>query len=194
MTAAPSSAVVILAGGRATRLPGKLERSIAGVPMLERVCRNARALELPVFLAGSRRFSPPLARQLNLPMLHDRRPGAGPLRALCSAAESLDCERIYALAGDEVCAGAPLLRSLDAAWRDGDEAVVPRHGERIEPLAALYSRRALLREGRELLAGGDEAMHALIARLRARFVDVADAHFANVNTLEDAQRADEALA
>ena len=140
-----ATAVVVLAGGRATRLPRKLERSIGGEPMLERVCRNARTLGLPVYLAGSRQFSPALARRLGLPMLHDRWPGAGPLRALFSSADALDCERIFALAGDEVRAGAALFRTLEAAWCDGDEAVVPRHDGRMEPLAALYSRRALVR-------------------------------------------------
>jgi molybdopterin-guanine dinucleotide biosynthesis protein A len=188
------SAVVVLAGGRATRLPGKLERSIDGEPMLERVCRNARALGFPVYLAGSGEFSPALARGLNLPMLHDRWPGAGPLRALFSAADALDCERIFALAGDEVCAGVALFRALEAAWRDGDEAVVPRHDARIEPLAAIYSRHALVREAGELLARRDEAMHALIARLQTRLVDVSGEHFANVNTPEDAERVAKAFA
>jgi len=194
MNAGIPSAVVVLAGGRATRFPGKLERSIAGEPMLERVCRNARALGLPVYLAGSRQFSPALARRLNLPMLHDRWPGAGPLRALFSAAGALDCERIFALAGDEVRAGAALFRTLEAAWRDGDEAVVPRHDARTEPLAAIYSRRALVREAGELLAQREEALHGLIARLQTRLVDVSGEHFTNVNTPEDAQRVAKALA
>ncbi len=194
MTESVGSAVVVLAGGRATRLTGKLERRIAGEAMLERACRNARSLGLPVYLAGSRQFSPALASRLDLPMLHDRWPGAGPLRALLSAACTLDCERIFALAGDEVAAGAELFRTLEAAWFEGDEAVVPRHGAHIEPLAAIYSRPALVREAGELLARRDEAMHALIARMRARFVDVPAERFANVNTLEDAERVSETLA
>ena len=189
-----STAIVVLAGGRATRLPGKLERSIAGEPMLERVCNNVVAIGVPVYLAGSRQFTPALGERLNLPMLHDRTPGAGPLRALLSAAGALACERLFVLAGDEVRAGAQLYRLLDAAWREGDEAAIPRHGARIEPLAAIYERIALLREAARLAERGNEAMHALVAAMNARFVDVGDDHFANVNTERDAERAEKALA
>lgn len=189
-----SAAVVVLAGGRATRLPGKLARPIGGEPMLQRVCNEARRMGLPVYLAGSRRFSPALAHRLNLPLLEDRWPGGGPLRALYSAAAALDCQRIFALAGDEVGAGAPLLRMLEAAWCEGDEAVVPRHAGRLEPLAALYVRRALLREAEASFARREEALHALIARLRARFVEVSADGFVNVNTPGDAVRAEKAIA
>ncbi len=194
MTGSGRTAVVVLAGGRATRFPGKLGRSIGGRTMLERVCRNALELGAPVYVSGSPQFSPQLVQRLNLPMIEDRWPGAGPLRALLSAAEALDCDRIAALAGDEVCAGAALFRTLDAAWRAGDEAVVPRHGAQAEPLAAIYARVALLREAGELPARGDESMHGLLSRLSTRFVDVPPAYFANVNTPQDAARVEKTLA
>lgn len=194
MTGCGRTAVVVLAGGRATRFPGKLERSIGGRTMLERVCGNALELGVPVYVSGSTRFSPQLVRRLDLPVIEDRWPGAGPLRALLSAAEALDHDRIAVLAGDEVCAGAALFRTLEAAWRAGDEAAVPRHGERSEPLAAIYARLALLREAGELFARGDESMHALLVRLATRFVDVSCEYFANVNTPQDAARVEKAFA
>ncbi|MGB8521281.1 MAG: hypothetical protein WCD38_14065, partial [Candidatus Tumulicola sp.] len=85
-------------------------------------------------------------------------------------------------------------RTLDAAWRTGDEAAVPRHGGHAEPLAAIYARAALLREAGELFARGDESMHALLARLATRFVDVSSEYFANVNTPQDAARIEKAFA
>ena len=194
MSVPGAQAVVVLAGGRATRFPRKLERTIGGEAMLTRVCRNAIETGLPVYVSGSTEFSPQLVRHLNLPVLQDRWPGAGPLRALLSAAQSLDCDRIVALAGDEVSAGPALFRTLDAAWRAGDEAAVPRHGSAVEPLAALYARLALVREAGALLDLGDESMHALVARLRTRFVNVSGAYFANINTPEDAERVEKAFA
>ena len=179
-------AVVVLAGGRATRFPGKLAHAIGGETLLERVCRNARTAGVPVYLAGSEQLTP--AQRPNLPLLEDRWPGGGPLRALFSACESLQCDRIFALAGDEPNAGAALFRALNGAWQPGDEAVVPRHGAQLEPLAALYSRHALLREGEALLARGRDAMHALVERLNVRVVDVPAATFANVNAREDLDR------
>src|SRR5579863_2495802 len=107
------TAVVILTGGRATRFPRKLERPIAGKPMLQRVVANAGAIGVAVFVAGSDEFSPQMASKLGIPFLHDRWPGGGPLRALVSACAHLPHARIFALAGDEICAGAELYRMLD---------------------------------------------------------------------------------
>ena len=183
-----SDAVVVLAGGRSTRFPGKLERHIGGQSMLERVIGNARETGLPVYVSGSRAFSPAVAQHLNVPILEDRWPGGGPLRALVSACARLECERVFALAADEPLAGAPLFCALADAWQAEDEAVLPRHGMHVEPLAALYSRDALLREGNALVARGDVAMHSLVERLRARFVAVTGAYFANVNAPEDLER------
>lgn len=179
-------AVVVLAGGRATRFPGKLAHDVGGETLLERACRNASAAGIPVYLAGSATFTP--SDRPNLPLLEDRWPGGGPLRALFSACRSLQCDRIFALAGDEPNAGAALFAALNDAWQPGDEAVVPRHGSHLEPLAALYSRRALLREAEVLLAQGRDAMHALVERLHARTIDVPAATFANVNARADLGR------
>ncbi len=182
-------AIVILAGGLATRFPGKLERPLDGEPILMRVYRNARATGLPVYIAGSERFTPSIAGKLPAPMLIDRWPGGGPLRGLLSACESLRHERIFALAADEPRVDADLLAALAAAWQPGDEAVVPRHDGRIEPLAAFYLRGALVREAGALLAQGNASMHALVERLRTRFATAAASYFTNVNTPEDLRRA-----
>jgi molybdopterin-guanine dinucleotide biosynthesis protein A len=183
------TAIVILAGGLATRFPGKLEHSIDGEPMLLRVYRNARATGWPVYVAGSNQFSPAMAGRLAARMLIDRWPGGGPLRALFSACESIGHARVFALAADEPRVDAALVRSLAAAWQPGDEAVVPRHHDRIEPLAALYLRAAVRRETGALLAQGNAAMGALVERIQTRFVTVSESYFANVNTPEDLRRA-----
>lgn len=182
------TAIVILAGGRATRLPRKLEQNVGGEPMLVRVCRNARATGLPVYVAGSAPFVPPPVVRLDAPLLSDRWPGAGPLRALLSACEKLAHARVFALAGDEPLVTAELLLSVANAWEEGIEAVVPRRGDAIEPLAALYDRAAVVREARAALQRGDEGMRSLVGRLKARFVPVAATYFANVNTPADLRR------
>jgi molybdopterin-guanine dinucleotide biosynthesis protein A len=62
---------------------------------------------------------------------------------------------------------------------------VPRHGGAIEPLAALYERRAILREGFELRCGRSHSMHVFVSRIAARFVAFDAATFHNVNLPED---------
>jgi molybdenum cofactor guanylyltransferase len=177
-------AIVILAGGRATRFPGKLEAALGGEPLLARVYHHVRDIA-PTVIAGRDTFSGELDALLDCPIVVDRWPGRGPLGGLLSAAHEASATRIFALAGDAPLVTADVVNTLLAAWQEGDEAVVPEHDGRLEPLAALYDREAVLREAWECLHGDDASMHALLARLRLRSVAY-DAHaFANVNTSED---------
>jgi molybdenum cofactor guanylyltransferase len=179
-----TDAIVILAGGRATRFPGKLETAIAGAPLLARVYDNVRAAG-PVTIAGRGGFSPELEAMLDCPVVVDRWPDRGPLGGLLSAAYEIDARRIFAVAGDAPFVDARVLDALRAQWVEGDEAAVPVHGDRFEPLAALYDRAALVREGWRCLQRGDLSMRALLARLRTRRVPLDAEFFINVNTPND---------
>lgn len=181
---APNLAIVILAGGRATRFPGKLEAPFEGEPLLARVYHHLREVA-PVMIAGRDTFSGRLDALLDCPIIVDRWPDRGPLGGLLSAACQTRAQRIFAVAGDAPLVTAPLVETLLQARRDGDEAVVPEHDGRLEPLAALYERAALLREGWECLHGEDRSMHGLLARLQTRRVPCEAKMFANVNTASD---------
>jgi len=177
-------AIVILAGGRATRFPGKLEATLDGEPLLARVYRHVRNIA-PTMIAGRDTFSDALDALLDCPIVVDRWPDRGPLGGLLSAAHETTASRVFALAGDAPLVTGDIVNVLLAAWHDGDEAVVPDHDGRLEPLAALYQREALMREAWECLHGEDRSMHALLARLRVRRVTCDAAVFANVNTSAD---------
>ncbi|MGB6986290.1 MAG: molybdenum cofactor guanylyltransferase [Candidatus Aquilonibacter sp.] len=177
-------AIVILAGGRATRFPGKLEATLGDEPLLARVYRHVRDIA-PTMIAGRGTFSDALDALLDCPIVVDRWPDRGPLGGLLSAAHEATAARIFALAGDAPLVTADVVNTLLATWQEGDEAVVPEHDGRLEPLAALYDREALLREAWECLHGDDASMHALLARLRVRTVACDAQAFANVNTSAD---------
>lgn len=179
------AAIVLLAGGRATRFPGKLEHRIAGVPMIERVFRTVRETQWPVYVAANASFSPNVDAALDAPMLVDRRPERGPLGALVSACTAVRAPWIFAVAADLPHLESHVLQALFGARRRGDEAVVPSREGRIEPLAALYARTALLAEGSRLLRTGNGSMRGLIERVAARFVPMTGAYFDNVNTAAD---------
>ena len=180
-----STAVIMLAGGEARRLPGKLERPIDGQPLILRCFRNLRASGIPIYVAVKQRFSPEVDAQIDAPFLIDPDPGGGPLRAFASACDAIRAERVFAVAADQPHLEASVLRRLLAAWQPGDEAVVPIHDERIEPLAALYDRVAVVREEPGLRQDGKAAMHELVERLAARFVPIEAEHFYNVNRPSD---------
>lgn len=184
-SAIDNTAVALLAGGDARRFPGKLEHVIDGRPLLVRCYERVREAGWPVYICARGSFSPELERQIDAPMLIDRRPGGGPLHAFLDACASIDARRVFAIAGDQPHVDASLLRRLAESQRDGDEAVVPCHDDAIEPLAALYDRVAALREGSVLRARGEDAMRDLIGRLAARFVPCEARYFHNVNRLED---------
>jgi molybdopterin-guanine dinucleotide biosynthesis protein A len=176
-----STAVVLLAGGRATRFPNKLEHVIGGRPMVVRSFERVRAAGWPVYIAGKGSFSPETDARLDAPLLLDRHPGGGPCRAFLDACGAVNADRLFAIAADQPNVDAALLHRLASAWQDGDDAVVPEHEGRLEPLAALYARRAFLREGFALRAAGTGSMHEMIARLATRRLPCEGEHFANVN-------------
>jgi molybdopterin-guanine dinucleotide biosynthesis protein A len=179
------TAIVVMAGGEARRFPGKLEHPIDGSAMVAHCYARVRAAGWPVYVSAAGSFSPEVDAQLDAPLVIDRRPRGGPLPAFLSACAAISAERIFAVAADQPRLDAEVLRRLAFAWQPGDEAVVPEHDGAIEPLAALYARRAVLREGFELRRNGRCAMRDLIARLATRRVTFDAQYFHNVNRLED---------
>jgi molybdopterin-guanine dinucleotide biosynthesis protein A len=185
LDAMDSVAIVLLAGGEASRFPGKLGHPIEGRPMLTRCLDRLRASGRPVYVAARGSFPATLEAQIDAPLIVDRHPGAGPLRAFLDACAVIRAERLFAIAADQPNIDAGFIARVSAAWQKGDEAVVPEHDGNVEPLAAVYDRRAALREGFGLRATRNHGVRDLIARLRARFVQCPSDYFRNVNRLED---------
>jgi len=180
---------LILGGGEATRLPGKLELAAGELPMLARVYRNVGAGR-ETWLAGKGTYSPALDALLPVPIAIDRWSLRGPLAGLVTTMAQMRARWVFAVAGDAPFVEAPFIEALAAERRPGDEALVPVHerdGKRqLEPLAALYDRLAFLREGLPVLRSGRGALRLVLDRMKTRFVEVADARiFTNVNTPED---------
>jgi molybdopterin-guanine dinucleotide biosynthesis protein A len=181
--------VIILAGGEATRLPGKLYLDTGDMPMLVRVFRNVTA-GYPAVISCKGPLPPPIAAQIDVPAVVDRWPLRGPLSGLLSTMSEVRTPYVFACAGDAPFIDAAFVDMLARRRRPADEAIVPRRTDdgrvRIEPLAALYDREAFLREGLPVLLAGDGALRLVIDRLRTRYIDVDDARpFTNVNTPDD---------
>jgi molybdopterin-guanine dinucleotide biosynthesis protein A len=181
-------AILLLAGGSATRFPGKLEHDIEGQPMIVKVFARLAQGRWPVYIAGKGSFAPEVDAALRAPLLIDRWSPRGPLHALLSACPFIAADRIFAVAADQPQLEPEVLERLAAAWRPGDEAVVPEHAGGVEPLAALYDRIALLREGLRLRRAGRAAMRDLIAAVATRFVPMESGYFCNINRRSDLGR------
>jgi molybdopterin-guanine dinucleotide biosynthesis protein A len=179
-------AVVILAGGAASRLPGKLEMRAGGDPLLVRVYRNVREAGA-VYVSAAGGFPPEIDRALECPIIVDRWPKRGPLAALYNVLPKVREARVLVVAGDAPFVDAGLADALRAEWEPGCQAVVPvNQAGVLEPLCALYDRAALLEAAREVLAGGSGGVAAAVERLHAKRVRLSNERvFANVNTAAD---------
>jgi len=182
--AAAKDAVVILAGGEATRFPGKLESDAGGVPLLLRVYRNVRAIG-PVYVSANA-LGEAVARELDCAIVQDAEPGRGPLGGLVATFESISQPRCFVVAGDSPFLDAAVYERLRDAWTGGLEAAVAERGGRLEPLCALYARGAFLREARREFAEGSGAVRAVVERLNHRRVAFADERvLGGINTAAD---------
>jgi molybdopterin-guanine dinucleotide biosynthesis protein A len=181
--------VIILAGGEATRLPGKLYLDAGNVPLLVRVFRNLSPA-YPAVISCKGPLPPEIGALIAAPAIVDAWTLRGPLAGLLSTMNGIATPYVFACAGDAPFIDAAFVALLAARREAGDEAVVPRRTvdgrTRIEPLAAVYDRAAFLREGLPVLESGEGALRLVIDRLRTRYVDLDDARpFTNVNTPGD---------
>jgi molybdopterin-guanine dinucleotide biosynthesis protein A len=185
----PTVTVIVLAGGEATRLPGKLFMDAGDLPLLVRVYRNVCAGRATIVSCkGALPYEIDLL--IDAPAVVDRWPLRGPLSGLLSTMSEAHTPWVFAVAGDAPFVDAAFIDALEARIEPGDEAVVPRRVRDgvagIEPLAALYERAAFLREGLPVLTGGTGKLGMVVDRLKARFVDIDDDRiFANVNTPDE---------
>jgi molybdopterin-guanine dinucleotide biosynthesis protein A len=179
-------AVVILAGGQASRLPGKLELDAGGVPLLVHVYRNVRGVG-PVYVSAAGGFPASIDRELECPIIVDRRPYRGPLAALYDILPQVRESRVFVAAGDAPFVDTLVADELRAAWEPGIQAVVPVNGSgRLEPLCALYERAALLHAAGTILAEGSGGVASAVERLHTKRVRLSNERvFANVNTADD---------
>jgi molybdopterin-guanine dinucleotide biosynthesis protein A len=186
--------IVVLAGGDATRLPGKLSLPVDGEPMLARVLRVMSATGAPCLVAAGARSPEALGTNFEIPVVYDDRPGEGPLAALASAARAVHTPFFLAVAGDMPGVDAAFVARIVAAagaarWPD---AIVPRHADgTIEPLAALYKREPWVVAARAALARGRRNVSAALDGLRVVYYDTVpedEPALANVNTPSDYER------
>jgi len=180
--------VLILGGGEASRLPGKLELNAGELPMLARVYRNVAREE--TWIAGKGSFPHVLDALVPAPIAVDRWSLRGPLAGLLTTMARMRARWVFAIAGDAPLIEASFVDRLAALREPGDEAIVPVHElegkTQYEPLAALYDRLAFLREGFPILRSGRGALRMVLDRMRTHLVPIDDSRiFTNVNTPAD---------
>jgi molybdopterin-guanine dinucleotide biosynthesis protein A len=188
--------VVLMAGGPATRLPGKLALDVRGEPMLVHTFRRLTALGWPCVVSVRAPLAPQTGSALSGAIVaFDEISDGGPLGGMLSAAQSVQTELFFAAAGDlpnlSAAFALRLLDSYDAAPRP-PAAVMPTWPDgHVEPLAALYERDAFVRGAHAALAQSKRKVTAALNGLDVlayRITPEDESALLNVNTPEDYER------
>src|SRR3990172_12388727 len=126
----------VLVGGESRRMGrAKALLELDGVPLVLRAAELLRPHVAEVTLLGP----PERFAHLGVRMLADRRPGRGPLEALCAALASSPCEWNLFLACDLPFLEGEFLGALvRRALAGRAQAVVPRTSAGWQPLCAAY--------------------------------------------------------
>lgn len=188
-----SLSIVIQAGGQSRRMgSNKALLRFRGQPLVAWVVSRLRPLAGELLVTTNQ---PEALAFLNLPLVPDLLPGKGALGGLYTALNAARFEQVAVVACDMPFV-APALISAEAnlltsgAW----DAVVPSSSEGVlEPLSAVYRRRACLPAVKAALDSGEMRMVSWFPQVKLHILDAAEtARFApgpysffNINTPED---------
>lgn len=166
----PPLAGLVLCGGHSRRMGvDKALLVLDGERLVDRAAARLGAVAAPVLLAcGARALT-----VAGCSTVADMVAGAGPLGGIAAGLRVSPHRLLAVVAVDMPWLDAALLAGLAAAWRPGDDAVVPLSGRGPEPLHAVYARSALA-VLEEALGAGRLRIQDALGGLRVRTVDAAE--------------------
>jgi molybdopterin-guanine dinucleotide biosynthesis protein A len=186
---------VVLAGGRNSRMGGLDKGRIAfrGVSLALRTVRLVAGIfEEVVLVTNSAEGYPGLPE--GVLVTGDRFPGQGPLAGIQAGLTRSSRQAAFCVACDMPFLSAGLIRRLARRFRElGCDVLLPRVGEEVEPLHALYHRRLLGQMERLLADGQGNSVRRLFPAARTAYLQLPDTErvrriFTNLNTPEDVRR------
>jgi len=140
---------VILTGGESKRMGmDKAQILLSGKTLLERVLEIVQPLFDDIMISS--RGSEPYMEGARF--IKDSLPGRGPAVGLCAAIEEARHPFIFAIACDMPFVKSELIEYI-ASYRKGFDIVVPLHGDKPEPLCAVYGIGSLRRLAKCVEAG-----------------------------------------
>ncbi len=187
---------VILAGGKGRRLNShKPLLDLTGRPLIEDMLEKQTALFSEIMLVVDRDDSPlRVYASEHVRVVTDLVPGKGPLGGVYTALEAARSEFVFVMACDMPFACMELARlMMERAL--GHQAVVPRQGQLIEPLFAIY-RRDVLPLVVARVARDDLTIYELLDEIDVVYLDEevktcdpSGLCFFNINTERDLEKA-----
>ena len=184
---------IILAGGKASRMDGanKAFLRIGGERLIDRTVRIYRELFAETLVVTN---TPLEYLDLDATIVTDIIPGKAALGGIYTGLFFSSCDYAFVSACDMPFLDAPLIRHM-MGLAGSHDIVVPRSGEGLQPLHAIYARR-LLKPVRRLIDDGRLKVTGLYRKTRVLEVPPEtiasfgpeDRLFLNVNSPEDLAR------
>ncbi|KYH31243.1 molybdenum cofactor guanylyltransferase [Neomoorella mulderi] len=187
------AAGIVLAGGKSTRMgTNKALLPLGQESMLATVVTALRPLFPEIIVVTN---TPELYRDLKARLVPDVIPGRGPLSGFHAGLLASPYWHNFIVACDMPFLAPDFIKYL-LEQAPGYDVVVPRRGEYLQPLHAVYSR-GCLRAIEDCLAGGNYQAFAFYPRVKVRYVDIdrlagfsdPEKIFFNINTPADLARA-----
>ena len=193
---------IVLAGGKGLRLGhDKALETVGNRSLLEWIIYKLGLLDSDIIIVTAREQSfPQFTGYPKLRIVTDTYPGKGPLGGIYTGLAASDSSHNLVVACDMPLLNQALLRYMIQVSADFD-LVVPRLGDMVEPLHAIYSRDCLA-PIRGLLKEGNLRVSELFPLVRVRYVEAEEINrfdprhlsFFNINTEADLEMARELAA
>jgi molybdopterin-guanine dinucleotide biosynthesis protein A len=151
----------IFVGGKARRMGG-VPKGLIPHPnqtgsVIDHVVRQARKVGAAPLLVGS----DPAYRCLELDWIEDAVADAGPAAGLLALLRHVDRGIALAIACDLPHVSSLLLEELVQGVRQGATAMVPRRGDKLEPLCAAYRAEVVVDQVASCLERGIRGLHRI---------------------------------
>jgi molybdopterin-guanine dinucleotide biosynthesis protein A len=187
---------IILAGGKSLRLGrSKLLETIEGKSLIQWVVDRLASLSTEIIIATAHGEAIPCSSAVRIKTVADIYPGKGPLGGIHSGLIASSSSRAIVVGCDTPFLSVSLLEYMAQTLGDSDVAL-PRIGEIIEPLCAVYSKNCLV-PIQELLERDERQIRRLFSMVKVRYVEEDEINrfdpehlsFFNINSQADLDRA-----
>jgi molybdopterin-guanine dinucleotide biosynthesis protein A len=188
---------IVLAGGKGLRLGrDKVLEVVGGSNLLQRVVFRLSSFNSNIIVVvANGKALPQLTGYAGLRIVTDIYPGKGALGGIHAGLTASNRQYNLVVAGDMPFLNQALLQYM-VQLSPGFDLVVPRRGDWVEPLHAVYSKDCLTPIER-LLEQGETRVRALFSLVKVRYIegdeisqfDPQQLSFFNVNTEADLERA-----
>ena len=190
--------IAVQAGGKSSRMgKDKALIRLAGIPLIEHVLGRIDGLADEILITTNR---PETLNHLNLRMAPDEVPGAGALHGLNTALRAALGDVVLVLSCDTPFVSRELLEHLLNRAHEAD-VIVPKHGDKYEPLQAVYNSAHCLPALEAALESDERRMVSFFPKVHILPIeepvltelDPSGLSFFNINTPADLERAERLL-